>query len=113
LSKGNCIVSFAKSLDFDRTAVALSLMCDLPIELIERVIVQNRNEQLLVMAKAIELSWEATKAILLLRAGPMASSTDEIERAFISFIRLRPKTARTAIQFYRLRERANVTREAI
>ena len=107
------LVSFARSLDFDRTAVALSLLCDLPIELIERVFLHDRSEQLLVMAKAIELSWEATKAILQLRAGPRSSSTDEIERAFISFTRLRPKTARTAIEFYRLRERANVTRRPI
>ncbi|MGA2125809.1 MAG: DUF2336 domain-containing protein [Xanthobacteraceae bacterium] len=103
------LVSFATSLDFDRTAVALSLLCDLPIEVIERVFLHDGSEQLLIMAKAIGLSWEATKAILLLRAGPTASSIDEIERAFISFTRLRPKTARTAIEFYRLRERANVT----
>ena len=46
---------FAREGKFDETAVSLSILCDLPIGLIERAFVQKWSEQLLVIAKAIDL----------------------------------------------------------
>jgi uncharacterized protein (DUF2336 family) len=99
--------AFAREGNFDRTAVALSIMCDLPIGLIERALVQSEPEQLLVFAKAIDLSWETAKVILALQAGRGGVAEDRLQQCFASFFRLQPKTARTALQFYRLREKAN------
>lgn len=92
---------------FDKTAVALSLMCGVPIGLVERALIQSEPEQLLVLAKAIDLSWETTKAILQ-QCAPRSGVTQEwFDQRYASFLRLQPKTANTALQFYRLRERAN------
>jgi uncharacterized protein (DUF2336 family) len=93
--------------NFDRTVVALSLMCNLPVGLIERALVQREAEQLLVVAKAIDLSWETVKAILTLQAGRGGLAKDRLDQCFASFFRLQPKTARAALQFYRLREKAH------
>jgi len=100
------LVKFATSGDFDATSVALSLLSDLPIELIERVVVQSRLEQLLVILKALDVTWATAKAIILLISESCPVANDEIEHAFVTFNRLQPKTAKTAIQFYRLREKA-------
>jgi hypothetical protein len=86
---------------------ALSLMCDLPIGLVERVLAQNRAEQTLVIAKAIDLAWDTTMALLLLQAGAGGGSRSQLDQCFASFSRLQPKTARIAMQFYRMREKAN------
>jgi uncharacterized protein (DUF2336 family) len=91
---------------FDETTIALAVMCDLPIGVIERAIVHDSSEQILVLAKSIGLSWETAKAILLLQAGTRGSSTHEINQCFASFAKLQPQTARRVMQFYRLRERA-------
>lgn len=101
------LLVFAREGSFDRTAVALSIMCDLPIGLVERVLVQNEAEQLLVFAKAIDLSWETARAILALQAGRGGVAKERLNQCLASFFRLRPKTARTALQFYRQREQAN------
>ena len=93
--------------NFDRTTVALSIMCDLPIGLIERALVQTEPEQLLVFAKAIDLSWETTKAVLTLQAGRDGVAKERLNQCFASFFRLQLKTARSALQSYRLREQAN------
>jgi uncharacterized protein (DUF2336 family) len=93
---------------FDRTVVALSLMCNLPVGLIERALVQNEPEQLLVVAKAIDLSWDTVKAILALRGGRGAPARDRLDQCFAHFFRLQPKTARAALQFYRLQEKARI-----
>jgi uncharacterized protein (DUF2336 family) len=98
---------FVRAGNFDRTAVALSMMCNLPIGAIERALVRSEPDQLLVLAKAINLSWETTKAILTLQAGRSGIAKERMDRCFASFFRLQPKTARTALQFYRLREQAD------
>lgn len=98
---------FAREGSFDKTAVALSLMCDLPIGLIERTLAQNESEQLLVFAKAGDLSWETTKEIITLQAGRGGVTKERLNQCFASFFRLQPKTARAALQFYRLREKAS------
>jgi Uncharacterised protein conserved in bacteria (DUF2336) len=58
---------------FDETTIALSMLCNLPIGLIERAVAREWSEQILVLAKSIGLSWDTTKAILLLQAGTKGS----------------------------------------
>jgi uncharacterized protein (DUF2336 family) len=100
------LAAFAQEGKFDETAIALSLLCDLPIGLIERAFVQNWSEQLLVLAKAIDLTWDTTKAMLLLQNGAKDNIVPELEQSFASYMRLQSETAKKAVQFYRLREQA-------
>ncbi|MBV8925922.1 MAG: DUF2336 domain-containing protein [Bradyrhizobium sp.] len=100
------VLEFANSRDFDRTAVAVSLVCDLPINVVERSLVQKRYEQLLVFAKAAGFSWKTAKALLSLKMDRRDLDGEELDRCFATFTRLREKTAKTALQFYRLREKA-------
>jgi uncharacterized protein (DUF2336 family) len=90
---------------FDETAVALSLMCDLPIGLVERLLAQSRPEQLIVIAKSFEFSWLTCKALVSLQAGAQSVSQERLDQIFSSFTRLPVKTAQAALEFYRLRER--------
>jgi uncharacterized protein (DUF2336 family) len=98
--------AFAADGKFDEAAIALSIMSGLSIGLVERLLTQDRSEPILIVAKAIGLSWEAARALLLLQAGSRVSSTHEIDQSFAKFDKLRTETAKTAVQFYRLRERA-------
>jgi uncharacterized protein (DUF2336 family) len=99
---------FAEAGRFDETAVALSLLSDLPIGAIERALVHDHGDQVLVLAKSIDLSWCTTKAILFVATVTKMKdrSPHEFEQYLANFKKLKPATARTAIQFYRLRERA-------
>ena len=102
------LAAFARAEKFDETAVSLSILCDLPIGLIERAFVQKWSDQLLVLAKAIDLSWNTTKSLLLLQSGAKNTAGPELDESFANFTRLRPETAKKALQFYRLREQATV-----
>jgi uncharacterized protein (DUF2336 family) len=102
------LADFAKAGQFDEAVIALSLLCDLPVGPIERAFAQSWSEQLLVLAKAIDLPWETTKALLLLQSNADATSDAAINDCFASFIRLHTDTAKKALQFYRLREQAGV-----
>jgi len=100
------LAEFARAGKFDEATIALSLMAELPIGVIERAITSRRTEQILVLCKANGLVWETAKAILLLQAGTKGSSTSELDQCCETFARLQRDTAQKAIQFYRLRERA-------
>ncbi|MHC2711196.1 uncharacterized protein (DUF2336 family) [Bradyrhizobium diazoefficiens] len=100
------VLDFIGERSFDKTAVALSLMSDLPIGAIERALVRSEPEQILILAKAIGLSWDTTKAILTFQPGSPHEAKERLELCFASFLRLKPNTAKAALQFYRLRERA-------
>lgn len=103
--------AFARQNQFDEVAIALSLMADLSVGHIERAFVHQQADHLLVIAKAIGLSWETTKAILVMRA-PSENKTDpEIGRHYASFMKLQQSTAISALQFYRLRARAEAQLE--
>jgi len=96
---------FAHSGKFAETVLALSAICDLPVGLVERALVEVRSEQILVLAKAAGLSWKTTKAVLLLQTRTDRSEGD-LDALFETFLRLKPETAAKAVQFYRLRERS-------
>jgi len=100
------VLAFARAGKFDETSVALSLMGDVPIGLVETAMTHVRCDQLLVLAKSIGLSFETVRAIVSIRARENANPGIDIKQAAMSYEKLRPETARKAIQYYRLRERA-------
>jgi uncharacterized protein (DUF2336 family) len=104
------LAEFARLGKFDETIVALSIICDLPVGLIERAFVDDRSEQIIVLARATGLSWETAKAILLLQAGTKNRSTHKFDQHFETFMRLKAETAKKAMTFYRMRERAAMPR---
>ena len=94
------VCRFAELRKFDETAAALSLLIDLPIGAVERALVHDTGDQILVLTKSIDFTWKTTRAILMLDSG--VNAEEYLDR----FKKLRRETARSAIQFYRLRERA-------
>ncbi len=103
------VLTYALEANFDKVVAALAVLCDLPIGVVERAFVQNQTEQIIVLARALELTWTTTEKLLLLHAGVNGCSRQQLDVNFTSFSRLQPKTARTALQFYRMREKANRT----
>lgn len=92
---------FADEKLFDLALIALALKCDLPIAIVEQALATKRVDQILVFAKGAELGWETARAILtMLELGDINVHRDV-------FARLQQKTARTALQYYRLRNRAS------
>ena len=108
------LLAFAEQASFDKVVAAVALMCDLPVGAVERAFVQNQTEQIIVLARALDLSWATAMKLLLLHAGVNGSSRPHLDVSFANFLRLQPKSARMALQFYRMREKAesNQQREA-
>jgi uncharacterized protein (DUF2336 family) len=99
--------SFAKSEKFEETAIALSLLCALPIEAVEQALLDERPDMVLILAKAMGYSWATAKLILLLRTGGRGASHHDLELALQSFDRLQVSTAQRAVRFYQSRQGAS------
>ncbi|MGL1297083.1 DUF2336 domain-containing protein, partial [Vibrio parahaemolyticus] len=86
---------FASAGRFDETAIALSLMCAVPLGAVERALVHDGADQILMLAKSIELSWSATRAVLTLQASTKRTPLGEVDKFLVPFNKLKPETART------------------
>jgi uncharacterized protein (DUF2336 family) len=97
------IYQYARDRKFEETAIALSILCDTPIDVVERALLDPGAEIVLILAKVAGLSSTTTKAILLLRAADRGMSAKDLEQALTSFNRLQPDTARRVLSFFRTR----------
>ncbi len=83
--------------------IALSIMCDTPIDVVERALLDPGAEIILILCRVAELSPSTTKAILLLRAADRGMSAEDLEQALTGFNRLHTDTARRRADFFRAR----------
>ena len=96
--------SFAKSGKFEEVAAALSLLCNLPMDVVERSLLEERPDMTLIITKAIGFCWATAKVILLLRNDGHTSSQQDLDLALQSFDRLQVSTAQRAVRFYQTRQ---------
>ncbi len=97
------VQSFAESKRFEETIIALTYLCNVPVEVVEQALIQDQLDMILVLAKAAKLSWATTKLLLSFPIRQRRIASGEIEQCLASFERLNAATAEHIIEFYRLR----------
>jgi len=102
--------AFAQDSKLDETTAALALMCKISLQFVERAMTHERPETVLVLARAVGLSWSTVKAMLPLRAGKRIIAVDEIAQCLARFERLKPETAKEILRFYQRRDLAGTAR---
>jgi hypothetical protein len=78
----------------------------MPLTLVERAMIFDREETILLVAKAIGLSWATTRAILMLCAGRSGLAADTVDNCRTIYNKLKPETAAQVIAFQRSRRPA-------
>ncbi|MGA3310577.1 MAG: DUF2336 domain-containing protein [Xanthobacteraceae bacterium] len=91
---------FATEHRLAETAVALTLLCGVENDVVERALLASGSDILVILAKLAGFSWATAKAILLLKAADRGESEQNLEQAKASFERLRSGTARDVLGFY-------------
>jgi uncharacterized protein (DUF2336 family) len=98
------IFEYAQSHQFPEVTAALSLLCSLPANAIERGLVDATGEMPMIFAKALEFSWETTMSLLFLGAQNHKISAHDLDAMETKFSRLTPETAQSVIRLYRSRK---------
>jgi uncharacterized protein (DUF2336 family) len=97
------IYDFARERKFEQTVVALSFLCGIPVDVVERALLDESADMVLILSRAAQCSWTTAKAILLMQAADRGIAAQDLDRALRAFQRLSTETAKRVLEFYRLR----------
>jgi uncharacterized protein (DUF2336 family) len=90
---------FAEAGRFEEVVAALAMLSGMRIEIVERAMMQERSETLLILTKALGLSWPTVKSLLLLRSHGQGMSVQDLDQCLTNFQRLKQLTARQILCF--------------
>jgi len=94
---------FAQQHRFYEVVVALSTMCDVPPHLVERALTSGDQETVLILVKALDLSWSAAMALLFLGAPNKRISSNLLQQLEKEYLFLSVETSQEVLQVYRSR----------
>ena len=80
----------------------MSLLCGLPVDVVERALLDDSREMVLILAKAAKLSWATTQRLLSLCCDGSMSAHD-LESARKNFSVLSVATAKRVVDYYKSR----------
>jgi hypothetical protein len=102
------IHSAANSQQFDKTAATLALLGKVPVDLVERALVDKNPEVLLVLAKSAACSRFTVKSLLLMKVAERGMSTHDLERTLDSYDKLSIESAQRVLRYYAERRMGGV-----
>jgi len=97
------LVDFAKAVQFEETVAALSSLCAVPIEVVDRLMGGDRPDPVLILAKSAGWGWPTVKTIILSRSRGKGGSSQALDNAYSNFERLSPATAQRVMRFWQVR----------
>jgi uncharacterized protein (DUF2336 family) len=93
----------AHAQDFEKTVVALSRLGVFSVDLVERALLDEGEDMVLLLAKAAGCSWTTARELLLMYAANRSLKPDDITLAFERYKKLSQQTARNIVAFYERR----------
>lgn len=85
-------------------AAALSVMAQLPVLEMDRIMRQDRCDTLMTVCKAVGLDWKTVRALIQLRG--RSPRPDVLSKAFAEYKKMTQPTARQVVQFWRAQGKA-------
>jgi uncharacterized protein (DUF2336 family) len=97
----SAVEAFARAGKFEETAAALAVMGSLPINMVERAMVMDREEAILIVAKAVGLSWLVARSVLFLCAGEGGIAAETLMKCRTGYHNMKRETAAQALAYQR------------
>jgi uncharacterized protein (DUF2336 family) len=100
------ILEYGQSHRLEEATVGLSLLCSLPVDVVERALTNTSPELVLILARALGFSWETTMSLLFLRAPEHRIASQELDDLKREFTGLNIETSRSVLKLYQSRKQA-------
>jgi uncharacterized protein (DUF2336 family) len=97
------IIEFANAGKYEETIAALSTMCTVPVEVVDRLMNGERADPVLILVRAAGFGWSTVKAALNARPGGKPSP-QALDAARENFERLTVTTAQRVVRFWQVRQ---------
>ena len=97
----------ARAGSVEEVLVGLSLICGIPINVVEHAFLNDRLELFMIILKACGMKWPTVKTILALHSDRKTKLDAELKQAFAMYEELQIATAQRVLRFYRARTTFN------
>jgi uncharacterized protein (DUF2336 family) len=101
------ILEYALAHKTEEVTVGLSLLCSLPVDVVERTLVHNNTEMILILAKALGFDWQTAMSLLFLGATEHRIGSGDLEDMKGQFARLDRETSQGVLNAYQSRKSAS------
>jgi uncharacterized protein (DUF2336 family) len=98
------VVAFAKAMKFEESVVSVSAQCGIAIEVVERLMLGERPDPILILARSQNYAWDTVKALIMSRPGGITSGG--LDEAYESYNKLSAATAQRVMRFWQVRQSA-------
>lgn len=98
------IAGYAMAHKFEEVTIAMSLLSALPVDVIERALLDCNRQTPLILAKALGFSWNTTMALLFLGAKDHRITARDFSDMEREFNRLNVESSRSVLEFYQSRK---------
>lgn len=100
------IFDYAQSHKLEEATLGLSLLCSLPVDVVERALTSKNREVALILTKALGFSWETTMSLLFLGAPDHLIASQDLDDLRREFAGLDVETSRGVLKLYQSRKHA-------
>jgi uncharacterized protein (DUF2336 family) len=100
------ILEYAQSHKLEEATVGLSLLCSLPVDVVERALTNTGPELALILARALGFSWETTMSLLFLGAPGHRIASQDLDDMKREFTGLNIETSQSVLNTYQSRKQA-------
>jgi hypothetical protein len=93
----------ARAQEFEKVVIALARLGRFPVDLVERALVDEGADMVLILARAANCSWATAKELLQMQAAGRRLTADDLSQAYDRYNKFTPQTARSIFDFHRER----------
>jgi hypothetical protein len=97
------ITEFANAGKFEETNAALALLANVPVALVENMMVTSQSEGVMILTKVADMPWPVVQAVLSMRTRLSGAPAVDLNFCRVSYNRLKVATAQQVLRFHRMR----------
>ncbi|MHC2494656.1 uncharacterized protein (DUF2336 family) [Bradyrhizobium barranii subsp. barranii] len=98
------VTSFAEQGKFDETNAGLAALAGVAVETAENMMIESRNEGVMVLAKVAGMQWSSVRAIIAMREKLSGGSKTDMLTLRDAYEALRSSTAQQVLRFHRMQQ---------
>ena len=98
------VTSFAEQGKFDETNAGLAALAGVTVETAENMMIESRNEGVMVLAKVAGMQWTSVRAIIAMREKLSGGSKTDMLTLRDAYEALRSSTAQQVLRFHRMQQ---------
>jgi uncharacterized protein (DUF2336 family) len=98
------VTIFAEQDKFDETNAALAALAGIAVTTAEDMMIEKRNEGVMILAKVAAMSWSTVRAVIAMRDKLSGGDPTDMTSTRDTYDRLRGSTAQQVLRFHRMQQ---------